>query len=521
MSKSTLVKSTMVLTIATLLSKVLGSIFRVPLQNIAGDEVLGIFSLVYPVYMVALYLSVAGIPLAISQLIAKAQADGRLEDVPFIYKTVRILSLLFGFTSFLVIYLFSTPIANALGGPATRPALIIVSFTLIIAPYMAIYRGYFQGFGDMKPTAISQVIEQFVRVGVILVLAYYLVIQDFSNDVVAGGVMVGSVLGATASLVYLKFTYKRFSSRAASGGRFSFQQFKLWSKRVLKLSIPIAIGSITMALMNVVDAFTIPFGLRLGGVADGDVNYLYGIYGRGLAIVQIATVFATSVVLPIVPLITSKLAKGDHIGIRNVIDKIHRLTHLIAWPVAFGLLALTVPINLALFTNTEGSMVLAIINLGSAFISLTIVGTGILQGLNLARHAAWIILIGVVMKMVANVIFVPMLGLHGAAIATLLVYMILFAMNTILIYRKQNFTVYSKNVGLMIILSIIMGVIVGVPNLSMSFEAWNRWEAAAYILLASVIGGLFYLLSLYGLKVITKKDLHGLPLIGKRWKKED
>ena len=76
MSQSTFIKSTLILTVATLLSKILGSVYRIPLQNIAGDEVLGIFSIVYPVYMVALYLSVAGIPLAISKLIAEANTRG-------------------------------------------------------------------------------------------------------------------------------------------------------------------------------------------------------------------------------------------------------------------------------------------------------------------------------------------------------------------------------------------------------------------------------------------------------------
>jgi len=193
MSQSTFVKSTLILTIATLLSKVIGSIFRIPLQNIAGDEVLGIFSLVYPVYMVALYLSVAGIPIAISKLIAEARTSMDTAKIKKIYVTARILALSFGVISFTIIYGFSEQIANALGGPSTEIALIIVALTLLVAPYMAVYRGFFQGFGDMRPTAISQVIEQLVRVALILIVAYFLVAMDYSNDIVAGGIMAGSV----------------------------------------------------------------------------------------------------------------------------------------------------------------------------------------------------------------------------------------------------------------------------------------------------------------------------------------
>lgn len=116
MSQSTLVKSTLILTIATLLSKILGSIFRVPLQNIAGDEVLGIFSLVYPVYMVALYLSVAGIPLAISKLIADTNTRGNAWQVKKIYLTASILAICFGLFSFTLIFSFSHVLADWLGG---------------------------------------------------------------------------------------------------------------------------------------------------------------------------------------------------------------------------------------------------------------------------------------------------------------------------------------------------------------------------------------------------------------------
>ena len=186
------------------MSKVLGSIFRIPLQNIAGDEVLGIFSLVYPVYMVALNLSVAGIPVAISKLISEATVSDNKREIRKIYTTAVILALLFGIISFLFIMSFSTPISGLLGGESTRLSLIIVSTTLLIAPYMAVYRGYFQGFENMNPTAISQVLEQFIRVALILTIAFFLVKQNYSNSIIAGGIMASSFIGALVSLIYLR-----------------------------------------------------------------------------------------------------------------------------------------------------------------------------------------------------------------------------------------------------------------------------------------------------------------------------
>ncbi|WP_077297952.1 putative polysaccharide biosynthesis protein [Virgibacillus pantothenticus] len=502
MSSSSFVKSTLLLTTATLLSKILGSIFRIPLQNIAGDHVLGIFSLVYPVYMVALTLSVAGIPIAISKLIADARAQNQFSQIKEIYVTASILAFLFGLSSFLVIYGFSSTIAEILGGQSTRLALIIVAATLLIAPYMAVYRGYFQGFEDMKPTAISQVMEQFVRVGLILLIAYYLVQQKFSDEVVAGGVMIGSVVGAFISLVYLKAKYIRSSFKQTLSRKYTFHSFTSRSKHILTLSIPIAIGTITMALINFIDSITIPYGLRNIGTSETNINYLYGIYGRGLSVVQIATVFSTSVVLPLIPLITSKLSEGDTTQVRAITEKTYRVTHILSWPAAAGLLALTLPMNLALFTDLEGNWILAIIGCSSVFTSLTILSTGILQGLNLAKQAAMIVVIGVFIKAATNIYLIQLLGLAGAAVSTLVVYIILFIINTWYIYKHQPFRLMKKMIVKINLASLFMAVVIGAPTLFISVADWTRIQALVYLTIAIVVGVGIYIALLLLMKVI-------------------
>lgn len=516
MSQSTFVKSTLILSVATLLSKILGSIFRIPLQNIAGDEVLGIFSMVYPVYMVALILSVAGIPVAISKLIAEARAQNDRSTIKHIYLTASILALLFGLTSFTLIYSFSDQLAAALGGPSTKLALVIVAATLLIAPYMAVYRGYFQGFEDMKPTAVSQVLEQLIRVGIILFMAYFLVVRDYSNEIVAGGVMVGSIAGALASLIYLRITYVKRKAKISGGEPYSWQIFWRWGKRILSVSIPIAIGAVTMALLNFVDSFTIPFGLRSAGASAEDVNYIYGIYGRGLSLVQIATVFATSIVLPLIPHMTKKLVEQDELGVRQTIEHTHFLTHFLSWPAAFGLLALTLPLNLALFTNLEGSSMLAIIGFSSVFTSLTILGTGILQGMNLAKLGAIIIIGGVVLKIFTNIFLIKLFGLDGAAISTLLVYLVLFIVNSRAIYQRMPANLIDTAVLKMVLASLIMGLVVGLPTLYFDLENWSRLFALGYVLLAISVGALLYFGQLFVWKVIDKQMMKSL--LGKRQK---
>ena len=134
---------------------------------------------------------------------------------------------------------------------------------------------------------------------------------------------------------------------------------------------------------------------------------------------------------------------------------------------------------------------LAIINLSSVFTSLTLLGTGILQGMNAAKTGALIILSGVVLKVFSNIFLIQAFGLDGAAYATLLVYFVLFIVNSVFIYRTIRFTVLGKDTVKMIVSSIVMGAAVGLPTLWLDFTHWSRMLAMGYLTVAIVVGGLF------------------------------
>ncbi|WP_342528138.1 polysaccharide biosynthesis protein [Chryseomicrobium sp. FSL W7-1435] len=514
--KSTLFKSAVILSVAALISKLLGSLFRVPLQNIAGDEVLGIFTLVYPVYMVALILSVAGIPIAISKLIAEARAEQDTLAVRHIYSTARILAIVFGIVSFSLIWLFSAPLAEQLGGQETRLALVIVATTLLVAPYMAVYRGYFQGHQSMNPTAISQVIEQFVRVGLILAIALYLVRANYATETIAGGIMVGSFFGALASLIYLLSLYAKSDVRIRPETRLSTAEFTKRSKQILKLSLPIAFGAITMALLNLVDSLTIPTALANFLGTTENITYQYGIYGRGLTIVQIVTVFASSVILPLIPTISAKLVKGEKAEATRLVSQTFFLTALLSVPAAIGLVVLTTPINLGLFTDTTGNEVLAIISFSSLFTSLTILGTGVLQGMDKAKLAAWLIVGAVAVKWVLNLTLVANYGLTGAAYSTLIIYVLLTVANGIAIRRFVSIPWLTKNELLVIVAAVIMGAVIYLPMQWMDFEDLGRLVALGYVAVAAIIGGILYFAILLVTKALSPELLQSLPVIGKR-----
>ncbi|WP_096202406.1 putative polysaccharide biosynthesis protein [Bacillus sp. FJAT-45350] len=515
------IKGALIITIATMLSKVLGSVFRIPLQNIAGDEVLGIFTIVYPVYMSVLILSVAGIPLAISKLISEARVHQNTEHIRNIFVTASILAFAFGIFSFALMFGFAEQIAMFLGGSYAVYSIMIVSITLLVAPYMAVYRGFFQGFGNMTPTAFSQVLEQLVRVGLILIVAWVLTRQFATDEVVAGGVMIGSSIGALASLTYLRFVFMKSGLKPRSEQKYSLEAFIVWTKKILKLSIPICIGALTMALLNMVDSLTVPLQLGSIGHSEDEVKYMYGIYGRGLALVQIAVVFASALILPLIPAITAELAKGNIGKTREIIEKGNRFTNLTAWPAAVGLFALTLPLNLALFTNVEGSDIIAILVISALFTSFSVLTTGMLQGMNKVNQAAIIVVVCAVVKVVLNIILVQQFGLVGAAWSTLLTYMLLTALNLFVMYRTIPFKVVQRPDVVFAVSSIVMGLVIFVPLQFVDVASWTRLLGLVYVIAMIGVGIIVYGICIYLLKGISKEELQSFPVVGKFIKRKE
>ena len=510
---SKFLQGAIIITLATIVSKIVGSIFRIPL-NIAGDEVLGIFTIVYPVYMSVLILTVAGIPLAISKLISEARVHDRQEDIQAIYNTSRILALSFGVISFALIVLFADKIALLLGGSFAYYAIIVVSITLLVAPYMAVYRGFFQGYENMRPTAVSQVLEQLVRVFVIILAAYVLTAQQKPVDIVAAGVMFGSIIGVIAALIYLKRLYHKKHIREKKAS-YTFAHFTEWSKKILKISLPICIGALTMAFLTMVDSVTVPIQLVANGFSEAEVTYLYGIYGRGLALVQIAVVFASSLILPLIPLITSFMTKGEKLDTQAALEKATKYTHLTTWPAVVGLVVLTLPVNLALFTDLQGNLIIAILSFSALFTAFSVLTTGILQGMDKAAHAAIFVLVCALVKVVLNLILVSSYGVLGAAISTVATYFLLVVGNMIMIYRVVPFRLLGRDGVSIVFASIVMGVVVGAPLYFFSLEEWTRGHALLYLIVMILVGAIVYIGIVAMTKAVKKEEIRSLPIIGK------
>lgn len=494
-----LFKGALFLTVASALSKLIGSLFRIPMQNIAGDELLGIFSIVYPIYMLTLTLSVAGIPIAVSKLISeKRMYSNDNTSISSLFHTARLLAILFGISCFLAVWLFASPLSSLLGGEQTRFALVMVSATLIIAPYMAVYRGYFQGFEMMHQTAISQIIEQIFRVGIMLLVVYILVGVDFSYPEIAGWMMIGSFLGAGISLIYLLFAYRRQPLPASAWKTANWAQLKADSTSLLSLAIPIAFGSVSFSLMPVVDSLTIPYGLQQFGITADNVPYAFGVYSRGIVFVQVITMIAASLVTPLIPHLSRMRAAGDLVTVQQTISKIIFIVQLTAWPVVIISALLITPLNITLFTNTSGNSVIVVLIFSGGFLALAMLSTAVLQALGYEKQAAGFVCIAIVMKVIGNLIFLPVYGLMAAASVTLFSYGLLVIFNFSLLKRHLNVPLFPVSLRIVLVVSLCLGFILRLPmrlwevGVNSRIEAFLYSMAVGIFLIIIIIAFLFF-----------------------------
>ncbi|MEL7658285.1 MAG: oligosaccharide flippase family protein, partial [Bacillota bacterium] len=199
MAKKSFIQGAVILGIAGIIIKVMGAFFRIPLANMIGDKGMGYYQTAYPIYVLFLTLATAGIPIAISKMVSERVAVDHHYEAYRVFRVSFILLFSIGICSSAILFFGAGYIVNAIGNPGAKYAMMAIAPALLFVPIMAAYRGYFQGMQDMKPTATSQVVEQFFRVTAGLILAYLLL--EKGRDFAAAGASFGATAGSITGLI--------------------------------------------------------------------------------------------------------------------------------------------------------------------------------------------------------------------------------------------------------------------------------------------------------------------------------
>jgi len=525
MGKKSFMQGAVILGAAGIIIKIMGAFFRIPLGNLIGAEGMGYYQTAYPIYVLFLTLAVSGTPIAISKMVSESMAVGNYYEAHKIFRVSFILLFVIGLISAAICFFGAGILVTAMGNSGAKYAMMAIAPALIFLPMAAAYRGYFQGMQDMKPTAKSQIIEQFFRVAMGLSLAYILV--KYGKEYAAAGASFGATAGAVACIITIAFIYKR-KKKSYSGnieitkGR-DTESAKIILSKLLSIAIPVTIGAAIMPIMNTIDVTIVMRRLQSTGWSLEQANAMYGqLTGMAAPLINLPQVLTMAVAMSLVPAISSAFKKNDMEFLNYNSQLGMRTSIIIGLPCTFGLMILAEPIMILLYPMQRESALAAapclfIMAIGVLFLSTFQTMTGVLQGIGKQALPVRNLFIGAIAKVVISylLIGIPAINVKGAAIGTVAAYLIATLLNYLSI---RKYTGIKFDFKITFLKPLFSGLVMAATTflifkLSVPFLGNNL----ATLITVITAGGI-YIIMLFVTRSITADEVLSLPM-GEKIKK--
>jgi len=508
---SKLVQGTAILTIGLFLSKALGLLYLIPLYAIVGEESITLYQYAYIPYNIALAIAISGAPLAVSRFVARYNALGDYATGRKLMKSGMYVMMTTGFLAFLALFFLADPIAHMVitDGEETFTVVQIatvirwVSFSLLVVPLMSIVRGFLQGYQKMEPTAVSQLIEQIVRIIAVLVGAYVVVnVMNDSPEKAINFAVFAAFIGGLAGLVVLYRYWRKYKpefdylldNSVSPGDSPSF-----WSmyKELSGYLLPFILVGVINPLYQFVDMATFNKTMSSIGLANVTHSYFAMLNLLTHKIVMIPVMIATGFSMALIPTLTTYFTKKDKIGITRSLDQTYQIMMYLTIPIVIGLIVLADEFYQLLYEkNAMGAEILANYAPVAILFGLFTVSAAILQGID---HHKWIVfnsLTGLLIKLAINIPLIKLFETNGAILATAIGYSVAVGLNIAVITRVLEYRskMVFRRLILISILNFIMFVVVYylLKGLTAFSAVDGKMHALLYILICAFVGGSIY-----------------------------
>ena len=511
--------------VASIFVKIVGAIYKIPLYNdsMLGLEGSGIFQTTYNVYTLMLTISTAGIPAAMSRIVSSAHAKGNEKLVKRYFAVAMPAFIAVGVAAMLVMFLFADNLAGFMNNTRTAPGIRVLAPGVLFVCIISVYRGYAQGFENMIPTAVSQVIEVICKAAFGLVAAFMLVSLGYNIEYVSAGAIMGVTIGLGLCVPSLAW-YKRKLDR---GITLSDDTAHLPSKlsalgQLMKVSIPITLSASFMSLMTLIDNGIILERLQTAlGLSERAANIQYGIFTRGQTIYTLPPSIILPVSVSVIPAIAAALARKQEGEAGVIMQSSVKLVNILAMPAAAGLMALAAPILMALYNDSRQatSVILTILGAATFFVCLQYITSAILQANGHERVALLTFPIGAAFKIALSYVLVgnPDIGIIGPAISTLVCFIVISTLNIVFIMirvkEKLNFiVVFIKPL-------LCATVMAGAAFLTYNLMHWlgsgivgqGRFAVILFLGVAILVGVAVYFVLIIATRTVTKEDMMLVP----------
>lgn len=545
---SRFVKGAMVLSMSLFIVRLVGLIYIIPFGNMVGGTGLALYGYAYVPFTILITLSGLGIPGGIAKFVSKYNADKEYDVSRQIFRISMIVMVFLGLITFSIMY-FGAPIfANAvLDGTDMHntiadvtTAIRMVSFAALIIPSMSIMRGFFQGNNNMNPTAISQLVEQLVRIALIIG-GSFVVIYILPNGTVSQAVNISvfaAFVAAISSFLVLYRSWRRskpeFDALLAQTIPHPPRDMKKLFRELLSYALPFAVISLIASAFQLIDTMTVNTALLRNGLDPKLAEEMFGIYITGLAkIIMIPVSFAIAFGQPLIPEITEKVQLKNFAGVNKAITSAIMLTSFITIPTVIGLGLLSNPIFIMLLNqgpelNLIGGRMFGFGALIALFMGLNAILDAIMQGIGKQYVALKLLVVGIVVKIIGNLVLIRFFNINGAILSTIIAFSVCIVLKYLVIKkttRIQTRVIVKRHIAIVVVAG-LMALAVWSTSLILGFVLdYNnsRFTATLYVIICGIIGvavygGLSIYLDITTVLLGKKIDLGGIASRFKRRK---
>jgi stage V sporulation protein B len=509
-----------ILSSASFIVKLLSLLYVPFLRKILGPEGYGIYASAYPIFVYMYILTNAGIPVAISKMVSELIAIGNYKDAVKTFKLARFLLLILGMMMSMLMLIFAVPLANIAGRSTAKFAIMALAPTILVTSVLSAYRGYFQGRGNMTPTAVSQVLEQIANTVFSLVFAAYFIKYGLAAG--AAGGTIGTTAGAMVAVIYMIHSYKKNKIFRVAKGYSSLDIKRLSNKNLIKKLLSYAVPmTICLGIQQaglLIDLWLVPLRMIDAGIVERQGTILWGVLTQYTTLIGVPIAIISSLAITILPSISSLMILKDKKAVRNKVNYAFRLCFLVAVPSAVGLAVLAKPIIYFIMYDSDVSRLLIYGSGVIVLMAVVSIQTSILQGLGKLYLVTFYAVLGLIGKIIINYFFVaiPSFNILGAVMASGVSFAILMILNHMTINKTLRVRInLSKHAIKPIIASGVMAIVAKLMydkfNFVFSFIKEGYFANAAAILFAMVIAMLTYFFILVLIGGITKEDLQIFP----------
>lgn len=515
-------KSFMILSIAGILAKLFSALYVPFLQSIIGPEGMGIYSRSYDVFMFAYAVTTMGCQPAVTKIVAELRANSKEADINKVLKVSRKIFGGIGAVGTIIILLGVYPYTRYFKIQESLYAIVFLAPSIFLTTVLAAYRGFFQGVGNMKSIAISQVLEQILNVLISLLFAVLLV--RISIPLGSAGGTIGTSIGAIISILYLIFIYEKNKHKEdyVELSNEGLIRTSVIRRKLFRYAFPIILSAAIQNLGGLIDMMNVNLRLLDSGFSVKMSNILYGYLYYYKVLTGVPLIIITAIGTIILTSISKAFALRDKKTIAKNIDFSFRLTLAITIPSAIGLSVLSNEVYLILFKG-QGHELMLYGSIILVFMAIAQVQGVILQGISEFSPMIISFTIGIVIKIIANYILVGIhsINIYGVLIGNLLMYVIPTCLNNRIINKRLKHKMMTLK---MIIKPIISGVIMGISlfilkipieliKVRLNLSGVLNWGYTLVCLIVLVcIGTLLYGYIMVVIGGVRKSDIEALPL---------